>query len=110
MQTYALRLKNGDDLKDSLDNLIKSNNYHTACVLTCVGRLQKVVLRFASQAEAKIVTGKCKIVSLVGTLSINCSHLHIAIADENGMVTSGHLKEGSHAYTTAEIVLGILKM
>jgi predicted DNA-binding protein with PD1-like motif len=50
-------------------------------------------------------TGKFEIVSLTGTLSVGCHHLHVAIADSTGAVFGGHLLPGCVVRTTAEIVL-----
>jgi len=43
-----------------------------------------------------------------GTLSQHGCHLHIAISDRQGRVSGGHLMDGSHIYTTAEVLLGII--
>jgi uncharacterized protein len=76
-------------------------------VLTCVGSLSKAVLRLAGQSEATLLEGDFEIVSLVGTLSQNGVHLHLTIADKNGVVLGGHLLDGARVRTTAELVLGI---
>jgi predicted DNA-binding protein with PD1-like motif len=47
-------------------------------------------------------------VSLVGTLSTNGSHLHLAVSDSTGRTIGGHLLDGCRVYTTAEIVLAEL--
>ena len=49
-----------------------------------------------------------EIVSLVGTLSPDGEHLHVAISDGAGRTIGGHLLEGSLVYTTAEIAVGEL--
>ena len=49
--------------------------------------------------------GYFEIVSLVGTISINGSHIHISICDSTGKTIGGHLMPGCKIYTTAEIVL-----
>ncbi len=108
VRAMALRLKPGDDLKATLDAYIKTNHIKAASIFTCVGSLQKAVIRFADQKEADTLTGKFEIVSLTGTLSEAGSHLHISISDGTGKTVGGHLKEGSLIYTTAEIVIGLL--
>lgn len=50
-------------------------------------------------------TGKFEIVSLTGTLSAGCHHLHVAMADSTGAVFGGHLLPGCVVRTTVEIVL-----
>jgi predicted DNA-binding protein with PD1-like motif len=59
-------------------------------------------------ADKKVDTvfeGKYEIVSLVGTVAGDYAHLHLSISDSNGIVTGGHLLNGSLIYTTAELVL-----
>ncbi len=46
-----------------------------------------------------------EIVSLIGTVSVNECHMHISIADKNGAVIGGHLKEGCLVGSTAEICI-----
>jgi predicted DNA-binding protein with PD1-like motif len=108
MQTYALRLSPGQDLKTELQHFINNHQIKAACVLTCVGSLQKATLRLANQPDSQAYTQKMEIVSLVGVLSTEGSHLHISLSDSTGATMSGHLVEGCHIYTTAEIVLGIM--
>ncbi|WP_299025631.1 PPC domain-containing DNA-binding protein [uncultured Thermanaerothrix sp.] len=108
LQVVALRLRPGQDLKQALDTWAQENAIQAAVVLTCVGSLQRAVLRLADQPGPTLYTGKFEIVSLTGTLSVHGSHYHIAISDSTGYTLGGHLMEGSLVYTTAEIALGIL--
>ncbi len=105
MKAYALRLHPGDDLKSRLDDFLTQNSIEAACIVTCVGSLRKVVLRFANQAEPTIIQGYFEIVSLTGVLSTNGSHYHISISDGEGRTYGAHLMEGSEVYTTAEIII-----
>lgn len=105
---YVLRLSPGEDLKDCLQQVTQTHAIAAGCVVTAVGSLQQVRLRFAGASEATILTGKFEIVSLVGTLSVEGVHLHLAIADAQGHMLGGHLMPGCLIYTTAEIVLGDL--
>lgn len=109
LQPIALRLQPGQDLKLELDRLVTTRNIDAACILTCVGSLTTAVLRYANEDQAVQLTGHFEIVSLTGTLSKHGSHYHIAIADGTGQTTGAHLLEGSKIYTTAEIVIGILR-
>jgi predicted DNA-binding protein with PD1-like motif len=108
LQVVALRLRPGQDLKQSLDSWAHENAIQAAVVLTCVGSLQRAALRLANQPGSTVYEGKFEIVSLTGTLSVHGSHYHIAISDSLGQTLGGHLMEGSLVYTTAEIALGIL--
>ncbi len=77
-------------------------------MLTCVGSLTNVSLRLANQEGATEYTGHFEIVSLVGTLSVNGSHLHLSVSDSTDRTLGGHLLDGNRVYTTAELVIGIL--
>lgn len=75
------------------------------CIISAVGSLAHAKLRLAGSTEFFEVSGKFEIVSATGTLSRNGSHIHIAIADNRGQVTGGHLVEGNLIFTTCEIVI-----
>jgi uncharacterized protein len=105
MKTHAIRLHPGDDLKRSIQRYINENVISAGAMLTCVGSLQVANLRMANAKTACELEGKFEILSLVGTLSLNGCHLHIALSDKNGKVTGGHLLEGCVVYTTAELVM-----
>lgn len=105
MQIFAIRLKPNQDLKDSLKNFIQQNNIQAGFILTAVGSLKQATLRFASQDNSQRLDERFEIVSLVGTLSTQGIHLHIALSNQNGKTIGGHLVEGCIIYTTAEIVL-----
>ena len=108
MQAVTLRLKPHQDLKALLDEYVKSLKIKAACIVTCVGSLERVAIRYANQSETTISEGKFEIVSLTGILAESGSHLHISVSDSTGKTIGGHLKEGSLIYTTAELVLGIM--
>ena len=108
MTTLSFRLKPGQDLKLALDELVQHNRIAAGTLLTCVGSLTDVALRLANQNEATHYRGHFEIVSLVGTLSANGSHVHLAVSDSTGRTLGGHLMAGCKIYTTAEIVVGLL--
>ncbi|GAB4022900.1 DNA-binding protein [Spirosoma koreense] len=108
MQTYAVRLRPGQDLKMELDALVRQERIGAGALLTCVGSLTDVTLRLANQDKPSIWHGHFEIVSLVGTLSANGSHLHLSVSDSTGRTIGGHLVEGCKIYTTAELVIGVL--
>ena len=49
--------------------------------------------------------GPFEIVALSGTLSIHGMHIHLAVADAEGVVKGGHLLEGCLIHTTCELVI-----
>jgi predicted DNA-binding protein with PD1-like motif len=104
-KSFAFRLKPGEDLKKEIELFVKENNIKAAGISTCVGSLSEANLRFANHPNGKILKGYFEILSLSGILSINGSHLHIAIADKKGKTIGGHLLDGNFIYTTAEIII-----
>ena len=108
LRTYALRLKPGQDLRRELLAFAQAHGLRAACVLTGVGSLTTVTLRLANQESPTVYQGHFEIVSLVGTLSVNGSHLHLSVADSTGRTLGGHLLDGNLIYTTAELVIGEL--
>lgn len=108
LKTYALRLKPGDDLRQQLMAFAQQNHIAAGTMITCVGSLTVATLRLANQEGPTVYKGHFEIVSLVGTLSVNGSHLHLSVSDSTGRTIGGHLLDGCRIYTTAEIVLGEL--
>ncbi|WP_046243588.1 PPC domain-containing DNA-binding protein [Hymenobacter terrenus] len=108
LKTYALRLRPGEDLRQRLTAFVQSQHILAGTMLTCVGSLTVATLRLANQEGPSVYQGHFEIVSLVGTLSTNGSHLHLAVADSTGRTIGGHLLDGCLVYTTAEIVLAEL--
>ncbi|MGE0709606.1 MAG: PPC domain-containing DNA-binding protein [Planctomycetota bacterium] len=105
-RAIALRLRPGQDLLRELQAAVERERLEAAAVVTCVGSLTKVTLRYANQPKGTLIEGHhLEIVSLVGTLSTHGTHLHLSVSDERGNTLGGHLLEGSSVYTTAEIVL-----
>lgn len=104
-QTYALRLKPGEDLKQNLEQFAIERQLQASCILTAVGSLEQVALRFAGRQQPNKFNGPAEIISLGGMLSIHGLHLHLAIANAQGETYGGHLVEGCLIYTTAEIAI-----
>ncbi|SHI68536.1 hypothetical protein SAMN02745146_1384 [Hymenobacter daecheongensis DSM 21074] len=109
MRTYALRLGPGQDLRQQLLAFTEQHQIRAGAVVTCVGSLTTATLRLANQDGPTVYKGHFEIVSLVGTLSTNGSHLHLAMADSTGRTLGGHLLDGNIIYTTAELVIGVLE-
>lgn len=106
MKTLALRLKPGDDLRQSLKEFAFAHHLQAGFVLSAIGSLSQAAIRFADQPKSEILTEKFEILLLNGTLSVHGLHLHCAIADSTGKVIGGHIDNGCIIYTTAEIVIG----
>ncbi len=105
MQVFALRLKPHEDLKKSLTDFVNKTQL-SGFILTAVGSLQQVTIRFAGHPYGQAFKSLFEIISLGGTLSPNGLHLHLAVADASGKIIGGHLMNGCIIYTTAEIIIG----
>lgn len=104
-KTHAFRLKPGADLKKEIEAYIKTANVKAGWIASAVGSLTAYNIRFANQPEGTKDSGHFEIVSLVGTLSINGSHIHISISDSTGKTIGGHVLDSNIVYTTAEIII-----
>jgi uncharacterized protein len=105
ISVHAFRLKPGQDLRKEIEAYVKENYITAGWITTCVGSLTNYNIRFANQQNGNTGTGHFEIVSLVGTVSSNGSHIHISISDSTGRTIGGHLLQGNIVYTTAEIVI-----
>jgi uncharacterized protein len=103
----AMRLTPGSDLRQDLARIAREQRLDAAFVLSAVGSLDVVVLRYAGVEAATILKGDYEIISLAGTLGPDGVHLHMSVADSEGRVLGGHVAEGCRVRTTAEVVLGI---
>jgi len=64
MKTYAFRLHTRQDLREEIDKFAKEKNIKAGVILTCVGRLDKVVLRMAGAKTTKPMEGVLKLFPL----------------------------------------------
>ena len=108
MRVVPLRLSPGVDLRLALELLLRQEGVQAGCVISGIGSLSVARLRLAGQEAITPLSGDLEILSLAGTLSPDGAHLHIAVADNAGTVTGGHLCPGSLVHTTAELVVGLL--
>lgn len=106
MKIHAIRLVPGEDLKPALESFLAEKKIRAGVVLSCVGSLTKVNLRFAGQSAPVSSEGKFEIVSMEATVSTGGCHIHISVADSSGSIKGGHLCPGSIVFTTAELVIG----
>jgi predicted DNA-binding protein with PD1-like motif len=107
MRVLAARLGPGDDLERGVLALAATASWRAGWVATCVGSLTRVELRLAGQAATTVADGLFEILALVGTLSRDGAHLHLAVADHAGRTLGGHLRPGCVVRTTAEVVLTV---
>ncbi len=111
VKTYAVRLLPNQDLMQELENIVQENNIKAGFIMSCLGSLKKAYLRMPGGKTFKNFEGQFEILCLNGTLSVNGSHLHVAMSVfPEGNVLGGHLLEqGCIIATTAEIIIGQLQ-
>src|SRR3990167_8719453 len=97
MKTISFRLKPVEFLKEEIEK--RAQDINAGVLLSMVGSLENAVMRMAGAASSeegvKNFAGPFEIVSGTGTISKNGSHIHISVADKEGKVFGGHLKEGT---------------
>lgn len=108
LQVHVFRLTPHQDLKRGVMEYAKTNSISAGIVLTCVGSLEEFHIRFANEKVGEMQRGFFEIVSLTRTFSASSSHLHISVSDSKGNTIGGHLLDGNHVYTTAEVAIGVL--
>ena len=108
MKTYAIRLKRGADLLQSIEEFCIKNEIKAGVVLSGVGWVTKARVRDASGVTIVEIDEHMEIVSLMGTVSEKRCHLHISFSKEDLSVIGGHLVAGCIINTTCELVIGEL--
>jgi predicted DNA-binding protein with PD1-like motif len=103
MKAHLVRLAPGQDLLFELRNWAKSRKIKAASILSAVGSLKKVTLRFANQPDASSREGFFEIVSLTGMLDEQSLHLHASVSLPSGETIGGHLTGENRIYTTLEL-------
>lgn len=110
MKTYAFRLQKGQDVKEQIKQFVKDNKIQAGVIITAVGCVYRAVIRMAGatpeKSDIRTYEEKLEVVSLVGTVSQNDSHLHISLSNKDGGVIGGHLKGEAIVDVTMEIVIG----
>ena len=105
MTVVPLRLGPGDDLRLALEAWLGQRNGQAGWVISGIGSLSVAQIRLAGQARITSFSGDLELLQLAGSLCRDGAHLHLAIADHQGVVTGGHLCAGSLVRTTAEVLL-----
>ena len=100
---YIFRLHRGDDLKQSILEFCRMNNFNSGIIASAVGCCSKVKFRLAGAESFYEDERDYEIVSIMGTISKDGVHIHISFADNTGKVVGGHLTEGCIINTTCEV-------
>ena len=109
MKTVCKRLRRGDDLLLSLEQIAREEELELAVILSAVGCVTRARLRDASGVTVREIAEPCEIVSATGTVSRKRCHVHVALSKEDLSTVGGHLMEGCLINTTCELVLGVVE-
>ena len=109
MKTYAVRLRRGADLLQSIEAFCVEHQIRAGVLLSGVGCVTKARLRDAGGVNIVSIDEAMEIVSLMGTVSEKRCHLHVSFAKEDLSVIGGHLVAGCMINTTCELVIGELE-
>ncbi len=109
MKTYAVRLRRGADLLQSIEAFCAEHQIRAGVLLSGVGCVTKARLRDAGGVNIVSIDEEMEIVSLMGTVSEKRCHLHVSFAKEDLSVIGGHLVAGCMINTTCELVIGELR-
>ncbi|MBQ7123077.1 MAG: DNA-binding protein [Oscillospiraceae bacterium] len=105
---HCIRLHRGEDLLKSIKLLCLDKNIRAGTVVSAVGCISEGKIRDASGVTIRDITEDCEIVSLIGTVSKDRCHLHIALSKEDMSTIGGHLCEGCIINTTCELIIAEL--
>jgi uncharacterized protein len=116
LETLALRLPPDVDLRQTLKSIAHTENITAGIILSGIGSLKTVALRFAGQNThttlakplLRRIDGKHEILTIAGTIGTEGIHLHMSVANAQGQVIGGHVVDGCIIYTTVELTIGIL--
>ncbi len=103
--SYLVRLRPGQEVSGELRRLASDKHLRAASVVSAVGSLTDVALRFADRPETTRAQGHFEVVSLSGYLAEGEQHLHLAVSDGEGKTLGGHLMPGNIVYTTLVVVI-----
>lgn len=109
LQILALRLPPGTDVRPAIEAIAKREQINAGSILSAVGSLSSVQLRFANAEIPTALAGKHEILTLSGTISSAGVHLHMTVANELGECRGGHLVSGCPVHTTLELVIATFK-
>lgn len=107
METLALHLEPGSDVRQSLEALACQEGGQ-GFVLSVVGNLSTAVFQCPGKAEPTRLRGELEIITLSGTLSPEGVHLHLSFSDGDCRVWGGHLEPGTLVLRGADLLVGFL--
>lgn len=104
-RSYVVRLRPGQDVKVELTRFARAKGLRAASIVSAVGSLTNVALRFANRPGTTRLSGHFEVVSLSGYLAAGEFHLHMAVSDGEGKTVGGHVMKGNLVYTTLVVAI-----
>jgi uncharacterized protein len=111
-RTFAIVLKTGEEVFDSLSDFAKREGI-SAAQLTAIGALSDVELKYFDWGKKKYETipvrEQVEVASLIGDVALSpegvpALHAHIVLGRRNGSALAGHLGR-AHVRPTLEVIL-----
>ncbi|MEO8024857.1 MAG: PPC domain-containing DNA-binding protein [Bryobacteraceae bacterium] len=102
---HVLRLTPGQDVLEEIARYAAAHSIRAGAIVSAVGSLKKASLRYANKDLVTALEGPFQVVALSGTLDRETRHLHLSIADSDGVTRGGHATRGNIVFTTLELVI-----
>lgn len=116
VKTIIARLHPGDDILESLENLVLEHNVR-AGHLALIGAISGATLGYFDVHRREYlsftISEDLEVTSCTGNIAYSedgkpVVHAHMVVADEKGKSYSGHLMRGCKVSVTIEIILTVL--
>lgn len=105
---HALRIPTGKDLKQEIAAFVEKEGLKGGVIVSAAGGLSAARIRMPgahhTEDGVKEFEGPFEIVSLMG-MPQDGMHLHISVADKQGNVFGGHMKDGCITRMTVELFI-----
>jgi hypothetical protein len=108
MNTLPIRLLPGQDLRRAIEEAVAQTGCDAAFVVSGIGSLAQARIRLAAADQPRSIVGDMELVTLAGSVTVDGSHLHAALATDQGNMLGGHVAFGCIVRTTAEVLLALL--
>jgi len=110
-RTYILKLEQGDYIKESIENLVKSEKIENAVIVTGIATLDRSRLHMIATTDYPMevsvdtkIDRPLEVVSMDGTIIDGGVHVHMVISDRD-QAYGGHVLERCRVLYLGEIVI-----
>lgn len=109
-----IRLKNGANLLDGMNRVIREQHIENGVILSAIGSLRSYEVHQATNRKLptqdtfeKNPTQACDLVSMNGYVINGRIHSHMTLATPDRVI-AGHIEEGNEVYTYAIVTVGVM--